>query len=92
MTVASFGRYLPVSGRDHETARAERARGDSQVVNVASIMRRRAELARWLRDLSKTDLLYWMPPSLQQEPGRKRKLSSRSVKQRVQCDQSDGCD
>ena len=69
MIVASSGRYLPVSGHDHETARAGGASLSSpavpaatdHTVNVASISRRRAELARWLWDLSKTSLLVWLP-------------------------------
>jgi hypothetical protein len=64
MIVASSGRYLPVSGHDHETARAGASLSSPVVpaaadhtVNVASITTRRADLASWLWDLDETSLL-----------------------------------
>src|SRR5271169_535455 len=77
MIVASSGRYLAVSGHDHETVLpwvpgigftggcvprapmavgAGRAAAAGHTVNVASITRRRADLARCLWDLAKTPL------------------------------------
>src|SRR5271167_3255703 len=83
MIVASSGRYLAVSGHDHETVlpgvphwhRVYRGlcatspdgrgcrprRGGGHTVNVASITRRRADLARWLWDLANTPFSGTLP-------------------------------